>query len=562
MVREGGEFLATLPPDRGDRRLAAGVVAVSAAVFLALLPFAKAPLPQVWPFIPIYETALALNDLITAVLLFGQFRIVRMPSLWVLAGGYLFTALMCAVHALTFPGLFSPTGLLGAGPQSTPWLWIFWHGGFPLCVIAYVLLKGGPRDVLAPGFDPRVAVLSAVAAVVATVCVFTLLATAGRAALPGINQGNLYTPTGAAIFTIVWALPVVAAAVLWRRRHSLLDLWLLVVMGAWSCDIGLSAALDGARFDLGWYAGRIFGMLAASFVLIVLLLENGKLHARLADAYRRLQYTRALEVEVAERERSEAETRRLNSELEERVHQRTADLAAANQELEAFAYSVSHDLRAPLRAIDGFGGKLERNYGGSLDAEGRRLLGVVRDNARRMGQLIDDLLAFSRMGRREMAVAPVDMAGLVRSVADDLRAAEPAERAIEMEIGDLPAAPGDGAMLRQVWINLLSNALKFTGPRVPARIEVGGRHDGEEIRYWVKDNGVGFDMQYADKLFGVFQRLHAFDEFQGTGVGLALSRRIIHRHGGHIAAESVVDGGTTFTFGLPTAGHANEEAAS
>lgn len=268
-----------------------------------------------------------------------------------------------------------------------------------------------------------------------------------------------------------------------------------------------------------------------------------------------------LESQIAERMRAEAETHRLNLELEDRVRQRTVELTDANRELEAFSYSVSHDLRAPLRAIDGFGGKLERSYADRLDDEGRRLLAVVRDSAQHMGQLIDDLLAISRMGRREMVVSPVDMTRLAREVAEKLHDVEPAERAIEFRVGDLPAASGDMAMLRQVWVNLLSNAIKFTGLRNPARIEIGGQRDGGEVRYWVKDNGVGFDMQYADKLFGVFQRLHAVDEFEGTGVGLALSQRIIRRHGGHIQAEAVVDGGATFTFTLPVAQNTNDEVA-
>ena len=551
-IHEDGEFLATLPPGHRDRRLAAAVVLVSSAVFLAAVPFAKTPLPPVGPFIPIYETALSINDLITAVLLFGQFSILRVRSLLVLACGYLFTAAMTVAHALTFPGVFAPSGMLGGGSQSTAWMYSFWHGGFPLWVIAYALFKGEAHETPSSHLRPWVAILSAIAAVLVTVCGLTVLATAGQDALPAILLNNRYTPSGTVILSSVWGLSVLALIILWRRRpHSVLDLWLMVVMWAWLFDMALSAVLNAGRYDFGFYAGRVYGLLAASFVLIVLLLENGALYARLADSYRKLQYTRILEARIDEAKRTEAATHQLNAELEDRVRQRTAELTDANRELEAFSYSVSHDLRAPLRAIDGFGGKLERGYAERLDDEGRRLLNVVRDSAQRMGALIDDLLAFSRMGRREMVVAPVNMAGLVRAVVDELRSREPTTRAIEIAIGDLPTIAGDMAMLRQVWINLLSNALKFTQPRTPARIEVGGQCDGGEIRYWVKDNGVGFDMQYADKLFGVFQRLHAFDEFEGTGVGLALSQRIIRRHGGHIRAEAAVDGGATFSFTLP-----------
>jgi signal transduction histidine kinase len=225
-------------------------------------------------------------------------------------------------------------------------------------------------------------------------------------------------------------------------------------------------------------------------------------------------------------------------------------LEATNKELEAFSYSVSHDLRAPLRAVDGFASMVIEDYAEKLDAEGQRLLGVIRRNTQKMGQLIDDLLAFSRMGRREMAFAEIDMTALAADVADELRRQEPG-RAIEIAIASLPPAHGDPAMFRQVWANLLSNAIKFTRPRAPARIEVGGRTGGDENVYSVRDNGVGFDMQYREKLFGVFQRLHGPEEFEGTGVGLALVQRIVHRHGGRIWAEGKIDEGATFSFALP-----------
>jgi len=189
-------------------------------------------------------------------------------------------------------------------------------------------------------------------------------------------------------------------------------------------------------------------------------------------------------------------------------------------------------------------------YGDKLDDEGRRQLQVVRDNAKSMGQLIDDLLAFSRMGRREMAWQPLDMDAMARGVADELRAAEP-RRAIEFACSPLPRAWGDAAMLRQVWVNLLANAVKFTRQRQVAHIEVGGSVEGGEILYWVKDDGAGFDMWYSDKLFGVFQRLHRQEEFEGTGVGLAIAQRILHRHKGRIWGEGKADAGATFQFALP-----------
>jgi PAS domain S-box-containing protein len=234
----------------------------------------------------------------------------------------------------------------------------------------------------------------------------------------------------------------------------------------------------------------------------------------------------------------------------EQVAERTAALEAANKELESFAYSVSHDLRAPLRAVNGFSLLLARDHAARLDAEALRLLERVRANAQRMDQLIADLLAFSRAGRAEMIDRAVSMTILVAGVVSELTTGVDRDR-LEIDLQPLPDAFGDPAMLRQVWINLLSNALKFTGPRARARILVTGQRDDGEVVYGVQDNGVGFDMRHAGKLFGVFHRLHSAQEFAGTGAGLAIVQRIVHRHGGRIWAEARLDEGATFSFALP-----------
>ena len=259
--------------------------------------------------------------------------------------------------------------------------------------------------------------------------------------------------------------------------------------------------------------------------------------------------------DVTARQAAEAENRRLNAELELRVYQRTIELEIANKELEAFSYSVSHDLRAPLRAIDGFSRILTEEYQAELPAEAQRFLHLVRENAGQMGQLIDDLLAFSRLGRQAIQFQDVLPDQLVRQALETLQV-DRLDRAIVVKIagldgGDhLPACRADRNLLRQVFVNLLGNAIKFTAGRDPAVIEIGAKKIGQEIVYYIQDNGVGFEMQYAEKIFGVFQRLHRSEEYSGNGVGLAIVQRIIRRHGGRIWAEGEVGRGATFFFTL------------
>lgn len=302
LVAERPVFLSTAAPRLQDRRLALGVVVASLLIFLCLAPFAKQPLPHVPPFIPIYQSALVISDSITAAILLIQFNILRSRALLALAAGYLFTALMAVVHTLSFPGLFAPAGLLGAGPQTTAWLYVFWHAGFPVTVIAYALLKhrgeAGHAAELA-----RSALLVTIGAVIAAVAALTLLTTAGQGLLPDVlTRGR----NGIGLIVTVGAdLALTAAALLtlwWRRPHAVLDLWLMVVMCAWLFDVALSAWLNGARFDLGFYAGRLYGLLAGTFVLIVLLQETGTLYAELAWMF---------EAEHQDRKREAEERRRI-----------------------------------------------------------------------------------------------------------------------------------------------------------------------------------------------------------------------------------------------------------
>jgi PAS domain S-box-containing protein len=241
---------------------------------------------------------------------------------------------------------------------------------------------------------------------------------------------------------------------------------------------------------------------------------------------------------------------RLNAELEQRVRERTAELDAANKELEAFAYTVSHDLRAPLRHISGFSSLLTRRAGDSLDEKGRHYVDTISSSVREMGVLIDDLLQFSRTGRAELQIELVDMNAALAEALAPLQH-ETDGRIIDWSIGTLPSVMGDHALLRQVWANLLGNAVKYTRGRTPAHIEVRADSVDGEVVFFVRDNGVGFDMQYAHKLFGVFQRLHSASEFEGTGIGLANVQRIVTRLGGRVWAEAEVERGAIFFFSLP-----------
>jgi|GEM_PF-1157176 len=506
-------FLPTMPASAGERRLAIVLIVLSAVFFVVCIPFAKTPLAKVDAFIPIYASALCINDAITSLLLFGQFVILRSRAILVLALAYAFTALMTAIHALSFPGLFSPSGLLSGGSQTTVWFYMFWHGGFPLFVIAYALLKN--RATVLPG--SRVIGLS-LGGVVLLVGALAYLGTAGHDYLPVLLSEGKYTPALTATVLAIGGASLAALLLLWRRRSfSVLDVWLLVVVCAWIFDVGLSTIFNAKRFDLGFYAGRLYGLLAASFVLGMLLLENTNLYAKLVS-------------------------------MHEQQRRKTAELELLNRDLEAFGYSVSHDLRSPLRVVGEFAQILEEEYSGVLDEEGRRYVSIIRKSSGKMTSLVEDLLAFSKMGQQPLETEIVNSDALVNDIVQDFKSAHP-QRRIRFDIVPLPAALAEGKILRQVWWNLIENAIKYSRTREISVVTIGYKESTPPV-YFVRDNGVGFDMAYAHKLFGVFQRLHSSQEFEGTGIGLAIVERIITKHGGKIWAESTVGTGTTFYFTL------------
>lgn len=529
---EPSETLSTLPATRAEVRIVLAVVAVSTVIFLAAAPFAKVQLPAVEPFLPAYQSALVVTDLITAVLLYGLFAIVRSRPLLVLASGYVFCAFMAIAHALSFPGLFAAGGVIGGGPQTTAWLYFLWHGVFPLCVAGYALVDGRERALRRPIRRPVLAILLGVAAAFALGFAMTLLATAGHDALPEIMRGNLDDSTKIYVAAATWAMSLVALAVLWRRRRrTVLDIWLMVVMCVWMFDVALASVLNHGRFDLGWYSGRVYGLLAMSVVLMVLLVEHAVLQARL----------------IAAREAERRERRR--------AEEKTAELIAANQDLEAFSYSVSHDLRAPLRSIDGFSAVLQEDYAERLDDEGRGYTERIRRAVQRMGALIDDLLSLAQVSRADLRRSEIDLSGLAREIAGVLQERDP-DRKAEFLIAEPILVQGDSGLVRIALDNLLGNAWKFTSGKSPAEIEIGQREVDGEAACFVRDNGAGFDMAHAAKLFRPFQRLHSAQEFAGTGIGLAIVQRIVGKHGGRVWAESEPGKGTTFYFTLAGPGQA------
>lgn len=320
--------------------------------------------------------------------------------------------------------------------------------------------------------------------------------------------------------------------------------------------MGVEVFFAGRRFFITSDRLQILNLLLSTYETAVV--RNQEL-ATARDQLRHLndtleqkvrERTAALQQEIAERVRAETEVRRLNAELDQRVRQRTAELERANEELEAFSYSVSHDLRAPLRHISGYAGLLHQSAGEKLDPGADRYLKQISEAATRMSDLIDNLLEFSRMGRIEMRRTQLSLPALVRETIDELEF-EAKDRRIVWTIEALPTVCADSALLRQVLSNLIANAVKYTRTREVAEITIGAKTAADEFVIFVRDNGVGFDMKYAAKLFGVFQRLHGADEFEGTGVGLANVRRIIARHGGKTWAEATPGQGATFYFTLP-----------
>ena len=564
-------LLATWPAEASERRAALVVLLLSLIVFAAAVPWATQPLPRVWAFIPIYEAALILSDAITAVLLFGQFRITRSRAMLVLASGYLFTALTTIAHGLTFPGVFTATGLLDAGPQTTAWLYMIWHGGFPLFVVGYVLMHGRP-PAAAPGASGALAILVAAAIVVAGVVGLVLIVTAGKSALPTLMSGSHYAPALIVVVSVVWLASLVALGLLyWRRRPcTVLDLWLMVVMCAWLLDIALSAMLNAGRFDLGFYAGRIYGLLAASFVLGRLLLENGKLYAQLVDVHAQ-ERRRAVDLQQL--------TRRLES-TNLQLEEFNAKLQEQSRFKSEFLSNMSHELRTPLNAIIGFSDLLKEGMAGDLSERQRGYAAHIFQSGHHLLALINDILDLSKIeaGKVDIRIERVDLEATLSEAITmlNVRARERDIRLLTHRANAPRLLRADRRRLKQILLNLLSNAIKFSPnggtvsvaihdvDRTRAANALPGFDDGMRmplpasefdrfVEVSVTDAGIGIGANDLPRLFAPFTQVENVltHTAEGTGLGLMMVHRLAELHCGTVAVTSELGRGSCFTVWMP-----------
>jgi len=522
-------FLSTQLAGPRERRMALATVLVSAAIFLAAAPFASVPLPKVWAFIPIYQSAIIINDLITAVLLMSQVAILRSRGLLVLAGGYLFTALMASLHLLSFPGVFAEHGLIGGGFQTTAWLHIFWHVGLPVAVIAYATLSDKDDDGRSQMDRIGSAVALAVAGVLVLVCGLALIATLGHAWLPTVSVSDHHTGATNVAVTVVSILTLIAMAVVWRQRpHSVLDLWLMVLLCAWQFDVTLSVMLNAGRFDLGFYAGRIYGLLAASFVLIVMLVETGALYARAA---------RSFEIDRLERER------RLNEVQSELFH------LARVSELGQMISALAHEVNQPLAALRNYIRVSQRLVEQGESVRACAALDLAGEQAKRAGQIIASLRAFAKRNTTARQAENLDLA--IEEVLE-LALLSPEGKRVAVTTRLDPEAASvhiDRIQIQQVLLNLIRNAVEAMGksPRSELLITTTRSDDGF-IEIGIADTGPGLPGEVRDKLFKPF----VTTKIEGMGIGLSICHAIVEAHGGRIWEAQNPGGGTAFYFTVPT----------
>jgi signal transduction histidine kinase len=547
-------FLSTAAAGSGQWRLCLALIAISAVVFAICLPYVRVQLQPSPAFVAVYNAMSILNDFTTAVILFGQFDILRSRALLLLASGYLFASLISIVQLLTFPGMITSTGLLGAGPQTALWLCVFWHGGFPLSVIFYALFHGNGRKIAS---SPRIAIASVLAAVVGAVVACWFLATWGAEdarLLPSMLDEAGFTPWQR-IVNLTDILLVLAAFVLLsaRRRHRLLDLWLMVVMGYWFCDITLGSYLNGGRYDFGFYAGRVYGALAASFVLAVLVLENSRLYRSLAiaaghlkeRATELLRANETLQNEIAFRERAEEGLRQAQAELA-----RVSRMTAMGELTSSLAHEVNHPIGAMmmnaetcLRWLSHEVPNVERAraIAGMMVKDGTR----ASETVARMQQLFDKGAPL-----RES----VDLNDVIREMIVLLRG-EAARNAVSIRtelMDNLAQVAGDRVQLKQVLMNLMVNGIEAMndGDGTRELTIKSKRAEDKQIEVSVSDTGAGLPALPVNQIFNAFFTTKP----HRIGIGLSISRSIIEEHGGLLWATNNSSHGANFYLTLPIEG--------
>ena len=521
-LEEDNILLASLPPSQGQRRLALGIVVALLVAFVTTAPFTTIQLPRIEAFIPAVATAVFINGFVTSALLFSQFSIVPRRALLVLASGYLFTALIVIPYSLTFPGLFASAGLLGAGLQSTVWLYIFWHMALPLSMIIYALLEGADGGTSPSQSSVRADIGLSVAIVIAVVCVATWIATAQHAILPELFlDSTRLSPLAPFVAALMLLLGILALAALWIRRSSVLGLWLMVVSFAWLLEITVSALLTTTRFGLGWYMGRVYSLITASIVLIVLLSDTTTLYAHLARSVLRQRRAR--------------ETRQIS--------------------MDAMAASIAHEVNQPITAIT-FNSdallELLAQTPPNIDEARAAVEAIVSDSVR-VGAVIASLRAMFKKGAHGRVW--FDVNDLVREVLNLVDANFRTQRiSVSTELREgLPRLLADRGQLRQVFLNLIANAIEamcsVTDRTRLLRIRSDIIQGSSGILVTVEDSGTGLDIEVRDHIFEPFFTTKS----TGTGIGLTVCRSIIEAHDGHLRASANKPYGTIFHVALPGA---------
>jgi signal transduction histidine kinase len=544
-------FLSTATVGHWELRLCLALIGISTVVLIFCVPYVRVSLPASPAFIAVYNAVSTLNDFATSIILFGQFSILRTRALLALASGYLFASLISLVQLMTFPGVFTAGALLGAGSQTALWLCVFWHGGFPLIVIFYSLVHGSDREIEAP---LRVAIGSAVSAVVVAVLVCWFAATWGAEnarVLPPLLDGNGFTPWQRVV-NLTDIILVLGAFVLLLTRspHILLNLWLMVVMSYWLCDITLSSYLNSNRYDLGFYAGRIYGALAASFVLAVLVLENSRLYRRLAIAAGRLKERATELLQANETLQKEMDTCRR---AEEGLRQAQAELARVSRmnAMGELTSSLAHEVNHPIGAMMINAETCLRWLSYEVpNVERARAIAsmIVKDGTRASGAVTRIRQLFDRGAPLRDSV---DVNDVIREMIVLLRdEAAQCGVSIRTELTEnLSRIAGDRTQLKQVLMNLMINGFEAMCNRGETRelIIRSQRAEKGQVTVSIIDTGVGLPSLPADQIFSAFFTTKP----DRIGIGLSISRSIIEEHGGHLWAANNSSRGANFHLSLP-----------